>query len=184
MRVIEFFMRCLEDNYQSLLKSVDGLTQEELSWQPQPHCNSIGFLVWHYGRALDLWFHTHFRQVPQLWEQGWGEKFDRAPADPRDHGFGFTVEQVQDFKVPQVSVLLGYAEAAYQTALSYLDDVGDQDPDTVKVQRGTRTLTTALEHLVWELNQHGGQIAYIRGMKRGVEDANFFPALAAKRTSA
>ena len=59
-----------------------------------------------------MWFQTHFRQVPELWEQGWAEKFNRAPANPMDIGFRFTVEQVQEFKVPHISVLLGYAEAA------------------------------------------------------------------------
>ena len=185
MTVLEFFEKCLDDNYKSLLIAADGLTQEELSWQPQPHCNSIGFLVWHYGRALDMWFQTHFRQIPELWEQGWAEKFNRAPADPMDIGFRFTVEQVQEFKVPHISILLGYAEATYKAALSYLKDVADQDPDTIKNHRGTRTLATALEQLVWELNQHGGQIAYIRGLRRGVEDANFAgPALAANKTPA
>jgi hypothetical protein len=26
------------------------------------------------------------------------------------------------------------------------------------------------QQLIWEFNQHGGQIAYLRGMQRGIED--------------
>lgn len=176
MSVVDFFRRCLNINYESLLRSVDDLSTEELAWQPRPDCNSIGFLVWHYARVLDFWFQTGIRHVPQLWEEGWAERFGRAPARRGDIGFSFTAAQLQAFHLPDVSELLGYAEASRDTVLGHLKGVEDTDPDTVQVTRGrdvTLPLSTLFEQLVWELNQHGGQIAYLRGMQRGLVDRSY-----------
>lgn len=53
MSLIEFIRNCIDQNCGSMRRSLDGLTREELSWQPDPQCNSIGWLVWHYSRVLD-----------------------------------------------------------------------------------------------------------------------------------
>ncbi len=34
-------------------------------------------------------------------------------------------------------------------------------------------MSTLFQQLLWELNQHGGQIGYLRGMQRGIEDASY-----------
>ena len=75
MTLVDFFQRCLDQNYKSLVRSVNGLTPQELSWQPDRQCMSIGFIVWHCGRVLDRWFQTSVRSVPQLWDEGWDSKF-------------------------------------------------------------------------------------------------------------
>ena len=39
---------------QEFLKHVlDGLTQNDLDWQPRNDCNSIGWLAWHLSRKHD-----------------------------------------------------------------------------------------------------------------------------------
>ena len=35
------------------------------------------------------------------------------------------------------------------------------------------TLANLCQQLLWEFNQHGGQIAYLRGMQRGLEDSSY-----------
>ena len=35
------------------------------------------------------------------------------------------------------------------------------------------TLGNMCQQLLWEFNQHGGQIAYLRGMQRGLEDSAY-----------
>jgi hypothetical protein len=35
---------------------------------------------------------------------------------------------------------------------------------------GWLTLASVYQQLIWEVNQHGGQIAYLRGMQRGIEN--------------
>lgn len=182
MGVIEFFTKCLNDTNQSLVRSVQGLSSQELSWQPRPECNSIGFLVWHCARVLDNWFRSRIKGEPQLWEEGWAEKLGRAPAIASDTGYAFTVEQLQSFQVPDTVALLAYVEAVHANTVTYLEGVDDTALETVTVQMrggGTISLATLLEQLLWELNQHGGQIAYLKGMQQGLDTSFRGPALEA-----
>ena len=104
----------LIDGYQRVpefLESVlDGLTQDDLSWQPKYDCNSIGWLVWHLTRQQDAQI-ASLMGAEQLWIiDKWYAKFDRQ-ADPNDIGFGHTPEQVKAFKSPGVRELLDYNSA-------------------------------------------------------------------------
>ena len=46
-----------------------------------------------------------------------------------------------------------------------------RQPDPGRVPLGGHlTLAALYQQLIWELNQHGGQAAYLRGMQRGIED--------------
>ena len=77
------------------------------------------------------------------------------------------------FRVPDVSTLMGYAEAAKANAMEYLRGLDDEALERVMVPNPAGdpiTLASLFQQLVWELNQHGGQIAYLRGMQRGIED--------------
>ncbi len=174
MTLVEFFRRCFDQNHKSVVRSVNGLTPQELSWRPDPQCMSVGFIVWHCGRVLDTWFQTRVRGVPQLWEEGWDSKFNR-PNVPGG-GFSFTADQLEAFQVPDVSALMGYAEAAKAKAMEYLQGLDDEALERVMVPNPAGdpiTLATLFQQLVWELNQHGGQIAYLRGMQRGIEDRRY-----------
>ena len=176
MDLKKFVQRCLDQNYESMIRSVDGLTQEELEWRPSPQSMSIGFLVWHYARVLDRWVHTRALEALQLWEQGWASRFDRLPADPNDTGFAFTDEQMEGFETPPASLLIAYAEIARNKAMELLDGLDDYSLENVTVPnpRGGRiTLETMFQQLIWEFNQHGGQIAYLRGLQRGNENPRY-----------
>jgi hypothetical protein len=173
MALKEFIQRCLEQNSTSLLQSLEGLTSQELTWCPDPQCMSIGFIVWHISRAEDLLIQTVIKGVPQLWEEGWAARFHRAPANPRDTGVGFTAEQVAAFQLPAASELLAYAAATHANAVAYLQGVDDAtlEQRTVPSPFGGRlTLASVYQQFLWEVNQHGGQIAYLRGMQRGIEN--------------
>jgi hypothetical protein len=175
MTLTEFIGNCLEQNYNSLLRSLDGLTREQLAWQPDPQCNSIGWLVWHYSRLLDFWVNTIVKEEPQLWEQGWAEKFSR-PAEPRDVGFAHNEEQLAEFEVPEPEVLNRYLEASRDLLVRILADQDDDLLSSTQVTNpgaGLMPLSTLFQQLIWELNQHGGHIAYLRGMQRGVEDRKY-----------
>ena len=175
MGIKEFILNCIDQNYRSLLRSLEGLSAEELAWQPNSQCNSIGFLVWHYARVLDGWIQSRVRGKPQLWEQGWAEKFDR-PTGPRDVGFGLTAEEATAFSVPSPEVLVEYAAAAHGEVTKFLDGLDDDALINTKIRNsfgGEISLATLFQQLIWELNQHGGQIAYLRGIQRGLEDSSY-----------
>ena len=89
MTLVEFIQNCLDQNYRSLVRCLEGLMPEELSWRPNPQCMSIGFIAWHYDRILDMWM-ARCRDAPQLWEESWADKMGRSPAQPLDNGVMFT----------------------------------------------------------------------------------------------
>ncbi len=170
MSLKAFLQKSFDRQYAFMMRAIDGLTPDELAWRPEPESNSIGFLVWHYGRAMDLWIQNQAQDVPQLWETEWARRFGREP-DPMDLGFGYTADQLAAFKLPETSILLGYAEATHASASRYLDGLDDETiaRTTVKHRNGNPLpLAELFELLLCEVNQHGGQMAYLRGMQRGL----------------
>ena len=69
------------------------------------------------------------RAAPQLWEEGWADKMGRSPAQALDNGVQFTVDQLEEFQVPPLSMLLDYAGEAHQTAIQYLRGLKDNTMD-------------------------------------------------------
>ena len=176
MQLSEFVKGCLEQQYNAMVRSVSGLSQEELAWMPTPECSSMSFLVWHYGRTLDRWVHSRLQDVPQLWEQGWAERLGQQEIGADDTGYGYGPEELASFRAPHVSDLLDYASATLEAANGYLDSVGEAAFDGMEVQNprgGKMTLANMCQQLLWEFNQHGGQIAYLRGMQRGLEEPGY-----------
>ena len=159
-----------------MVRSVDGLTESEITWMPTPECSSIGFLVWHYGRTLDRWIHSRLRNVPQLWEQGWAERLGQEVDDPNDTGYGYGPEELAAFHAPDAAALLNYGAATLQAAKDYIGSLHSKaisDTVVINPRGGTMTLANMCQQLLWEFNQHGGQIAYLRGMQRGLENPRY-----------
>lgn len=176
MTLVEFIKQSLEQHYNSMTRSIEGLSQSELSWAPEPQAMSIGFLAWHYARTMDRWIQTRALETLQLWEQGWANQFDRLPPDPNDSGYGFTGQQVQDFQSPAASVLLGYALAAKTKAMDFLENLDDDALERIPIgnpRGGHINLATMFQQLIWESNQHGGQMAYLRGLQKGLEEPGY-----------
>ena len=176
MKLNDFVSGCLDQHFNAMLRSVEGLSDDELRWMPTPECSSIGFLLWHYGRTLDRWVHARLLGVPQLWEQGWAARLGQEGADPNDTGYGYGPDQLAAFRPPAAALLLEYAGAALESAKAYLADRSESDFDEMSVTNprgGAMTLANMCQQLLWEFNQHGGQIAYLRGMQRGLEDASY-----------
>ena len=176
MRLSDFVSGCLEQHYNAMLRSVDGLSTEEMAWMPTPESPSIGFLVWHYARTLDRWIHSRLQDVPQLWEQGWAARLGQEITDPNETGYGYGPDQLAAFQTPDTTILLEYAAATLESASTYLATRTDAEFDTAPVvnpRGGTMTLANLCQQLLWEFNQHGGQIAYLRGMQRGLEDSSY-----------
>ena len=173
MALQAFIQKSVTRYYGSLLDALEGLSREELEFQPRADCMSIGFLVWHCARAHDFLVQTVMKGAGQLWvEEGWAERLGRGPANPLDTGFGFSAEQVQGFEVPPTAALLAYAEATQANVLDHISQVDDEALESIWVNGpagGKLTLSSVYQQMLWELNQHIGQIAYLRGMQRGIE---------------
>jgi len=163
----------LEDGFnripQFLEHVLEGLSQEDLSWQPQQDSNSIGWLVWHLARQQDAQV-AALMSEEQLWtKDGWYLKFKRE-ADPSDIGFGHAPEQVAAFKPPDIQTLLDYAKAAVERTIRYLKSLSQEDLDRELNEPQYQPQPTVGVRLISILDDsiiHAGQAAYVRGLLQG-----------------
>ncbi len=157
-RVLEFLENVLE-----------GLTEDELNWQPSQDCNSIGWLTWHLTRQHDAQVASLIGE-DQLWiNEGWHAKFGRA-SDTQDIGFGHTLEQVTAFKSPNVQTLLDYQSAVLERSKKYFLTLSQTDLDRKLDEPWFQPLPTVGVRLISILEDsllHAGQAAYVRGLRQG-----------------
>ena len=169
MEMNDFIIDILNHTKESVTRAVDGLTPEELAFQPDKECNSIGFLLWHQARAEDSLINGMVQQKPQVWtSENWYQKM-KVTENPEDDGWGYTAEQIAAFPVPELKDLLDYAGAVRAKTVEYLQGMIASDFDKVtKAPFGELTIGQMLSLTMCELNQHTGQIAYLRGLQRGL----------------
>lgn len=168
MELKDFALNSLNDVQAALAVALDGLTDEELLWQPQPGANHIAYNLWHMMRVEDWFYQYLFQRVPQVWEaEKWHEKLN-LPEDPRVTGYGYTAEQVDNFPRVKLRHLMGYAEAVRARTVDYLQKVDSARFDEMVKSRmfGEVKVGNMIGHLLMEIAQHVGQIAYIRGLMK------------------
>lgn len=154
---------------QGLERTLNGLSVDDLKWQPQPDTNNIGWLAWHLTRVQD----DHIASLmgeEQLWvKDGWHAKFNR-PADPKDRGFGHTPEQVAAFESPGAEILLSYHQAVLERSKRFFLTLSETDLDRELNEPQYQPLPTVGVRLISVLAdnlQHAGQAAYVRGLRQG-----------------
>ena len=175
MEFHEFITQLLDMNWSMVHKALEGLTPEELARRPTEESNSIGWLMWHTARDEDYLI-SLAQQQPQLWvREGWHKKFGLEPSsadyDFKDIGVGQTAEEVAAFKVPDLNTLTGYYLAAREATKEYLKSITTADLDKEMRDpwsKGTTSLASYLFCIVDEALAHGGQVAELRGMYRGM----------------
>ena len=144
--------------------AVEGLSDDQLAWRPDPEANSIAWLVWHLSRIED----DHVADVAgttQVWvEDGWADRFG-LPLPVDDHGYGHSPEQVGEVHAG-ADLLTGYYDSVSARTAAYLTGVGPDDLDVVVDERWDPpvTLGVRLVSVVNEVNQHVGQASYVRGL--------------------
>jgi len=152
-----------------LKESLNGLSQEDLNWQPKPDCNSMGWLAWHISRVQDAEI-AGLMGVEQLWiTEGWHQKFNR-PRDADDTGYGHTNEQVAAFKSPDIETLLAYHRAVMERTQKYLKSLMTKDLARELDEPWYQPLPTVAVRIVSALTdnlQHTGEIAYVHGLLKG-----------------
>ena len=162
----ELILGSLEQSQGYLTRALDGLTQEEVAWSPGPECNSIAFILWHMTRVEDFFVNRVLQRGQELYiAEGWQEKLGTP-----DKAFQFTVEELQAWPVPRMEFLRGYVDSVRQKTLAFIESSPpekmselarpDRPPDTIGAILGRMSTETAL---------HVGQIAYLRGVQRGLD---------------
>lgn len=164
MTLNDFIADALEKETGFLMAALDGLSPEEMAWQPAPDANSIGWMLWHMVRVEDMWIQFFAQFRPELWESaGWHEKFGLPT---RDNGFGHTAAQVNNFPRLDWPQFLQYRVAVRAATLAYLNALTPADLAAVpRERRPEMSLAAMFRQIVGELYQHTGQIAYLRGLQ-------------------
>ena len=174
MDVKDFALYGLNDAQKYLMQALEGLTDEQLLWQPQPGANHIAFILWHMFREEDRFFQYKLQGVPQIWEEGkWHERLE-LPQDPQDVGFGWTAAQVNAFPRIKLGDLLAYGEAVRARTFDFLRnaDYGIMGAIVTSDVFGDMSVGNRISHLIVELAEHIGQIDYIRGLISRLSNAD------------
>ena len=170
MNLSDFVLDNLDRIQRVLTKAVDSLTYEELTWRPGAEANPIGFILWHQVRCEDTYIQSLIRREPQVWvSEKWYQKLN-LPDDPWDNGNDYTAEQVAGFPVPELKDLSGYAEAVRARTVVCLKDItpNEFDEEIRQPEFGGINVGRLFSYMLCELTQHIGQIAYLRGLQRGL----------------
>jgi hypothetical protein len=164
--ILDIYVRLFQE-FELVLK---GLTSEELNYQPNPHSNSIGWLVWHTIRSQDRLNADLFGEE-QLWiREKWYIKFNRK-ADPKDTGNGHSTSQVAEFRAPEVQIYLDYYQAVFERTKLYITTrLSSSDLQREVTSPTLGTTVTVESRLLGTINnfQHVGQAGYVKGMLKGI----------------
>jgi uncharacterized damage-inducible protein DinB len=134
MELNEFVLDNLNRIQKALTAALDSLTYEELTWQPDDEANSIGFLLWHITRCEDTYIQTLVLQEPQVWISAkWYDRMN-LPDDPWNNGNDYTVEQIAEFRVPELKDFLEYAEAVRKPTTDFLKNLLPEKSEEIVAQ--------------------------------------------------
>lgn len=165
----------LAEYYDELQRAVDGLTDEERRFMPGPDSHHVDFAVWHIARVEDAWINRFARQADdQVWGRGeWAERLDFPVKEIAgfgpESGWGWSGEQVRDMPAVQFVDLWSYLDAVRADTLEYLNSIDERDLDRCPdVGQPDYTIGRMWSHLLVEESQHVGQVAYLRGLQRGM----------------
>ena len=178
MKLNEFVEQCLEDYRRRVYAATVPLSEEEMHWRPDAESNSIAFLIWHTARVEDRLINVFARGAEEVWTRdGWSAK---TSIPESDHGVNYTLEQVAALSPITKDDLEQYFDAVRAETLDYVRSLNDDDfdavpedrtpfaefPASVRYFRG-RSISGIFRQLIGEEDQHLGQVAFIRGLKRG-----------------
>jgi uncharacterized damage-inducible protein DinB len=162
----ELLLRSLEESYGYLTKALDGLTQEESTWSPSPESNSISFILWHMTRVEDFFVNRVIQRGKELYEtKNWQERLGTPTK-----AYQYTVEELQAWPAPKLEVLIKYAASVRESTLAFLNSIPPGRLSEVpRPERSPDSIGVMLGHVSTEIAMHAGQIAYIRGIMRGLD---------------
>ncbi len=168
MEVKEYIKTELDGLKGTLIKVINTLTQQELTWRPACGCNSMGLLLFHIARSEDTFMQTRLQGKPQVWESG--KWYNQLKVAENELGSHYTIDQVNAFSVPDLKDILDYYDAVRAKTLDYLNSLTPEMLDKpVKLAFGEFKVGAVFALVVRHTSQHLGEISYLRGMLRGMD---------------
>jgi hypothetical protein len=168
METTKAFIRAtLEDVQRSLDAVLTGLNRKEVDWQPTDTLNSIGLILFHAVRSEDFFIQELVRKEPQVWEKDrW---FERYGFPREERGRHYKPEQVKAFVSPVIELLKTYGRSVREHTMDYLSGLtAEEYSRVVKTPRGERPVSGFLSSIITHAAQHSGEISYLRGLQRGL----------------
>jgi hypothetical protein len=84
--------------------------------------------------------------------------------------YGYTVEELQAWPAPKLQILREYANSVRESTLAFLNSLPAKRLSEVpRPDRSPDSIGTTLGHMSTEIALHVGQIAYLRGIQRGLD---------------
>jgi len=152
----------------------EGLTDEQLHWQPEGHPNHITFAIWHAYRSEDEIIHGVLMQKPSVFvRDGWAQKLPVAEPGNPPFGTGLDREQIAAVHLP-LPVLLDYADAVGEAIQAYADGLSaEQGAEMIPLpffEKVYPMLDSASRaevltfFCVGHTAEHLGEVQYIKGL--------------------
>ncbi len=164
----------LNDLTRAVHAEVESLSQEELTWQPDPGANNIAVTVWHMARWFDLLLVRAFDNRPPEEEQwhtrGWKNK---TGYDPRGIGYkgfgavtGYTLEEVTAIPILSAPELLAYFDQTCQALCERVAALPSEGlSQTAPGLGGQRTLYGWVKPILQGCFGHVGEVQAIKAMR-------------------
>ena len=165
MDCTDLLLDAFERVHELLPVALDGLTAEDLLWQPDPAANSIAWLAWHLSRVED----DHLAGIAgteQVWTAaGFRDRFT-LPYRDGDVGYGQGPDDVAAFPPTEPRLFVEYHDAVHARTAGILRAMGEEDWGRVVDEHWDPPVTAAvrLVSVVNDITQHMGQIGYVRGL--------------------
>ena len=161
----------LNEAFDKLNRALEGLSDDELRWQPTLHANSIDWMVWHMARVEDNLVNVVLQNQDPIWERDdWGKHLGISYTGA---GAGMTMDEIREMAPIDVPKVMEYYRSLRTETSDYFENVMRED-DLSRVIEHTNfrgwTGAQILGRLLCEEAEHLGQIEYIRGMMRGMNN--------------
>ena len=157
----------LEECYEGIWNKVEDLTSEELRWLPSESSNDIQWNIWHIARVEDRWINQRMKNSQELWiKNNWYKHFN---LEKIDHGNGDSIIKVREMPNMEISDLKNYFEEVRKITIDYISNITSKELNHIYIAKNrSQSGIWILGHLLVEESQHLGQIAFIRGMMKGI----------------
>lgn len=151
----------------------EGLTEEQLHWQPETHPNHITFAIWHAYRSEDEIIHGILMQKPSVFvREGWAKRLPVAEPGNPPFGTGLNREQIAALHLP-LTDLLEYADAVGAAIQEYADSLSEEQgaemiplpffKDVYPLDSASRAEVLTF-FCVGHTAEHLGEVQYIKGL--------------------
>ena len=152
----------------------EGLTGDQLHWQPEGHPNHIMYILWHAYRSDDDLIHLLLMGRPGVFRRdGWESRLPVEFTGTSPFGNGLNREQIAAIRLP-LEAVLDYARAVGAAIQEYADSLTpEQGAEIVKLpffqavypMLGEATRAEVLTFFcVGHTAEHLGEVQYIKGL--------------------